>query len=141
MSVTPNSVVTVQAPNRGHVQIVNADSTAQKTVYTAGAAGSKLTGLLASSSDTGAKIVQVSVTTAGTSFLIGSVNVPAASGTDGVTPSVNLFSPSLLPGLPLDSDGNPYLLLVSGDTLTVAVTVAVTAAKTLTVSACAAGDF
>jgi hypothetical protein len=46
-----------------------------------------------------------------------------------------------MPGLPLDSDGNPEILLVSGDTLTVEALTSVTAAKTITVIAPDVADF
>lgn len=144
MSLTPNSVITAQTPKNGKVQIANADGTNQKTVYTAGANGSKITGLILTSTDTSPQNIQVSITNGGTSYLLGTVTVGAGAGSNGVTSSVNAFSQSSTPailGLPLDSDGNPYLLLVSGDTLTVASTAAVTATKIITASVLAAGDF
>lgn len=46
-ATTPNSIITVQTPNRGIVQFLQGTDTAgtYKTIYTAGANGSKMTGL------------------------------------------------------------------------------------------------
>lgn len=140
MATTPNSVVTVQTPKNGHVQIAPGDAQAQKTVYTAGANGSKITGLLLQSSDTAARDVQVSITTSGTSFPIGTVTVPIGAGNAGTVPSVNGLNNTQLPGVPTDSDGDPYIFLQSGDTLTVSALTTVTAAKLITVTAIG-GDF
>lgn len=141
MAVTPNSVVSVQTPKNGKVQIINGDGTAQKTVYTAGANGSKVTGLILESTDTAAHDIAISITNAGTSYTLGTVSVPIGAGFSGTVPSVSGFNSTQLPGLPTDSDGNPYILLQSGDTLTVAALVAVTAGKIINVNAVAAGDF
>ncbi len=141
MAVTPNSVVTAQTPKNGRVQIANADAQAQKTVYTAGANGSKVTGLIAQSTDTSARDVQVSITNGGTSYPLGTVAVPIGAGNSGTVPSVNLINATQMPGIPVDSDGNPYLLLQSGDTLTVSALTTVTAAKLITVSVLDVGDF
>lgn len=141
MAVTPNSVVTVQTPKNGKVQIANGDAQAQKTIYTGGAAGSKVTGLLLQSTDTSARDVQISITNGGTSFPLGTVTVPIGAGNAGTVPSVNALNSAQLPGLPLDSDGNPYIFLISGDTLTVSSLSTVTAAKLITASVVGVGDF
>jgi hypothetical protein len=140
MAVTANSIITAQAANRGHVQIANADAQAQKTVYTAGANGSLLRGLLLQSTDTSGRDVQISITNSGTSYPLGTVTVPAGAGNSGSVPSVNALNSAQLPGLPLDTNGNPTLFLVSGDTLTVSALSTVTAAKLITASAIEAGD-
>ncbi len=64
-----------------------------------------------------------------------SANVATLSGTDGVTAAVNLFG-SLAPGLPVDSDGNPYVFLMSANnTIQVSTTTTVTANKMISVAA------
>ena len=52
-AVTPNSVVTAQTPNRGITQFLQGTDSAgtYKTVYTAGANGSKITGLFMNNND------------------------------------------------------------------------------------------
>lgn len=141
MAFVQNTVPTfVKQPSNGKVNIVNADAQAQKTVYTAGASGSKITSLMASSTDTAARDVAISITNGGTSYVIGVVAVPIGAGTSSGVNSVNMLNLSNMPGLPVDSDGQPYLLLVFGDTLTLSALTSVTAAKTITISAIG-GDF
>jgi hypothetical protein len=142
MSFTQNSVATlIKQPQNGKVQIANADAQNQKTVYTAGANGSKVTALLAVSTDTSARDVQICITNGGTSYPIGTVSVPAGAGNSSSVDGVDLINGTNLPGLPIDSDGNPYIFLVSGDTLTVSALSTVTTAKLVTVTAPVAADF
>lgn len=130
-----------QKPNRGLAQINNAAGQSQQTVYTGGANGSKIVGLIAQSTDTSSHDLQVSITSGGTSYPLGSVTVPAGAGNSGATPSVNLLNGTQLPGIPIDSDGNPYLFLASAsDTVTVAALTTVSSGKLVTVTAIA-GDF
>lgn len=130
-----------QTPKNGKVQIANADAQNQKTVYTGGANGSKIHGLMFQSTDTSGRDVQISITNGGTSYPLGTVTVPAGAGNAGNTPSVNGFNSTQLPGLPLDSDGNPEILLLSAsDTLTVSALTTVTSGKLITAIAIGA-DF
>lgn len=131
MATTPNSAITPQTPEAGPVQIVPADTTTQKSVFAAGANGAKITGVVACSDDTAARVLQLSILRSAVNYVLGSVNVPALSGTDGIAPTVNLLDPSKIPGLPVDNDGQPHILLESGDTLQVKTLVTVTAAKTI----------
>lgn len=68
------------------------------------------------------------------------VNVPTNSGFTNGTPPINLLSQANWPGLPLDSDGNPYLYLVSGDTLQCTYATALTTSDVLNV-VFVGGDF
>jgi hypothetical protein len=133
MSALP---VKLQTPKLPLAQIVNADASNQKTLYTA-AAAAKLVGLMACSDDTSARVLQVSILRSAVNYLIGSLSVPTLSGTDGVTAAVDLMG-ALMPGLPLDNDGQHYLLLQSGDVLQVKSTTTVTAGKIVHLSAVAA---
>jgi hypothetical protein len=133
-----NTAVFPQAPMKGLVQIVNADSTGKKTACTAGANGSKVTGLNVCSDDTSNRTLQVFITRSATDYLIGTAVITTLAGTDGSTLPIDVLS--LIPGLPVDNDGQRYLFLQSGDTLRVAITSAVTAAKTVHV-ATEAADF
>jgi hypothetical protein len=142
MSFTQNSVATlIRQPQNGKVQIANADAQNQKTVYTGGGNGSKVSSLIAVSSDTSARDVQVSITNGGTSYPLGTVSVVAGAGNSSGVNSVNLLDPTRLLGLALDSDGNPYIFLVSGDTLTVSALTTVTSGKLITVNAPVVADF
>lgn len=121
--------VCVQTPKLGLQQILNANGTALLTVVTGGTNGTKVTSLTLTSSDTSQRIIQVWVTRSGTSYLLGSVTVAASSGFDGATSVVSVLSSTLIPGLPVDNDGQPYLLLMSGDTLQIGSTTTVTSGK------------
>jgi hypothetical protein len=133
MAVT-NTAIFPQAPKRGMVQAVNADGTGKKAVVTAGANGAKVVSLTAASDDTSNRSFGIYVTRSATDYLLGTVTVPLAAGTDGSTPSVDLLgggTANLIPGLPVDNDGQRYIFLENGDVLKVAALVAVTAAKTV----------
>ena len=60
---------------------------------------------------------------------LGSVTVATSGGTDGGNSGVNILSNSLLPGIPVDNDGNPYIFLEKDDFLVVTAPVATTANK------------
>lgn len=140
MAVTANSAISPQTPKLGLVQIANADASNLKTVLTAGANGMKATSLALSSIDTTARDVQWGVSRGGTFFPYGTVTVPITAGTIAATPGVDAFSPAITPGLPLDSDGQPYIFMESGDTLDVKSLTTVTSAKTISAKA-TAGNF
>src|SRR5262245_35871499 len=98
-----SSPVLPQAPKTGVVQIVNADGSNQKTVFTAGADGTKIISLRACSDDTSARVLQISKLRSAVNYVLGSVNVPIASGTDGTAAAVDLLASAMLPGLPTDN--------------------------------------
>jgi hypothetical protein len=125
MSFTPNVFPTMlNQPLKGLAQILNATGTAQVTVITAGANGSKVLNLTAVSNDSVAHTVFVVIVRSGVNYFLATTTVPAASGTIPGTPPVDLLA--IIPNLPRDQDGQPYLFLNSGDTLVASVTVAVT---------------
>ncbi len=140
MTVTPNSTISVQSPRLGLGSIANADASNLKTVFAAGANGAKITSLTLSNSDTSPRDVTWGVSRAGTFYPWGSVTVPLSAGQAAGVPSVNAFSPAVAPGLPIDSDGQPYLLMQSGDTLDFKALTTVTAAKNV-MGLATAGDF
>ena len=137
MAVTSTPVF-VQTPKVTQITILPADTTAQKVVCTAGANGTKVVGLIASSNDTATMNVQILIKRSSTSILLGTGRIVTLSGTDGAVANVNLLN--AITGLPVDNDGQPYIYLVSGDTLECAVLVTVTAAKTVSLT-CIHGDF
>lgn len=130
----------VQTIRTGLQQILPADTTALKTLLTAGAQGSRVSSLTLASTDATTRDVQIWITNAATNYLLGTVNVPASAGNTNSAPSVNVLGSAQIPGLPLDSNANPYLDLKSGDVLAVASLTAVTAAKSINAVA-VAGDF
>ena len=112
----------VKTPNNGLVQISTGTGTANVTIYTGAANGSKVIALNATNQSSGTANIRFAITNGITTYIIGEANIPLSAGfVGGATPSVSLFSAGVAPGLPVDSDGNPYLILKSSaDTLTAA---------------------
>ena len=128
----------VQTPKHGLVQIANGDASNLKTVVTAGASGSKVTGVIASSSDTSAKDVQIGVSRSSTFYPLATATIPITAGQVAGTPGIDLLS--YIPGLPVDNDGQRYLYLESGDTLDAKSLTTVTTAKLISLHS-VHGDF
>jgi hypothetical protein len=120
-------------PQGGKVQILNATGTANVTAYTAGTSGSKVVAIMASSTDTSGRDIAIKITNGGTDYVLGTKTVAANSGFVAGTPAVNLLDPTVIVGLPTDSDGNKFLYLISGDTLTANSLTTVTAAKAINI--------
>lgn len=59
----------------------------------------------------------------------------SSSGFANNVPAVNLLDPSVWSGLPVDSDGNPYLMMISGDTLQCTYATALTASDVINLMA------
>ena len=136
-----NVPVFVQTPNRGIYQYTNGNGTTAETLYTAATNGSKVTAIIATSTDTSNRTFNIFLHNGSTSYLLATAIVPASSGLDGSTPSVNCLNSGLIPGLPVDNDGQQYLFLVSGDTIQVQLTTSsVTSGKFVNFYA-VAGDF
>jgi hypothetical protein len=137
MASTPAFVAT---PKITPQSFVNADSTNKKTICTAGASGTKVVSVVATSTDTSDRTAQLWLTRSAVSYLLGTATVTTLAGTNGTTPAQNLLVPGLFPGLPVDNDGQRYFFLESGDTLQVGFTVAVTAAKEIDITV-SSGNF
>lgn len=133
MSFTQNILPTfAYQPQASRVQILPADTTTAKTAMTAGPNGSKVLGVIVTSSDTSTRDVLLSITNS-TLFPLGTKTIAITAGEVAGTPAVNLLDPAVIVGMPKDNDGNPFLFLVSGDTLTVNCLTTVTTAKALTI--------
>lgn len=110
----------VKTPNRGVVQISTGTGTSVVTLYTGGVNGSKIVGINATTTSTTAFDLRLYLTNGGVNYFVSTGSLTALSGSVSTVPSVNLFALSIAPGLPIDSDGNPYLLLASSaDSLSV----------------------
>lgn len=140
-AVTPNSAVTAQTPNRGIVQFLQGTDSAgtYKTLYTAGANGSLCKAIWETNND-GSATHLITLELVNSAVKYGGVAVTTASN-DGYangTPAKNLMSSTNWPGLPLDSDGNPFLFIASGDTLQATFATALTASDKINLtSVCA----
>lgn len=118
MTVTANSVVTPQTPNRDVVRFVGTTDTTltPKSLSVAGANGSDIVGLWITNGATAHNVTAIILNNS-TSYIANVVAVGANAGQNGTALAVNMLSSSVWPGLPVDGNGNPFLRLVSGDTL------------------------
>ena len=129
-AVTPNSIVTAQTVRRGVVQFLSGTDTAAtyKTLYTAGVNGSKCFGMVETNNDAMATHVVTAAVFNGTVNYGGtSIVTVALDGYVNTAPPKAMMSPATWPGLPIDANGNPFIYLVSGDTLQVTFATAITA--------------
>jgi len=136
MSATPQfitSALTVADNTQVGNTIVPADTTDLKSVVEGATDGTIIQDIVAVSDDTAAVILQVYFYDGATAWLIGSVNVPTLSGTDGVVPAVSLLNVVDLPFLNKRDDG--AILLGVGEEIQVGAVATVTAAKTVTLTA------
>jgi hypothetical protein len=119
-AVTPNSIISAQTPNRGHVQFLQGTDSAgtYKTLYTAGANGSKCFGMWSTNNDGSAThLITVQIFNATVGYGGMAITSVESAGYANATPAQNLTSPANWTGLPIDANGNPYISLVSGDTI------------------------
>jgi len=121
-----HSGVYVQTPKITPQSFPATTANTKKTIATAGADGAKVVSVLITSTDTSLRLGNLWLTRSATSYLLTSVNVPAAAGTDGTTPTVEGLA--LIYG-PVDNDGQRYIFLESGDTLDISFTTNITSAK------------
>ena len=118
------------AANLSETTILPADTTVAKTVWTPDATnGGVLAHLNVCSDDSADHICEVYANDGSTDYLLGTVDVPDLSGTNGATdPAVDLIDQGQIPGV-----GGEGLFLPGGYSVKVAVQTTVTAAKTVTV--------
>jgi hypothetical protein len=118
-ATTPNSIVTPQTPNRGILQFTSSSSAGTyATLYTAGSNGSRCYAVWMNNNDPSAThLVTLQIVNSTTKYGGAAVTTIASAGFVNGTAAQNLMTPSVWPGLPVDSYGNPYVQLVSGDTL------------------------
>ncbi|MBX0328257.1 hypothetical protein K2Z83_11275 [Oscillochloris sp. ZM17-4] len=115
----------VAVPNVALTKFTNSDGTNPKAVFTPGSSGSRIHAVVGTSTDTAAARFTVWLVRSGTSYLLDTVTLPAASA---ITPTTNW---SLL-----DTDwftwldpNDPSLILPADVTISIAPAVAVTSGK------------
>lgn len=141
MATVTDTPVFIQTPRAYKVQIVSASGTTAQVLAAGGPNGTKVLSIVASNTNSGAGYnVTISVLRGTTTYVLTTVNVPASSGNLASTPPVALLNLTTIPGLPVDSDGNPYIYLEPTDTLQASVSVAVTSGKAVSLET-VAGDF
>jgi hypothetical protein len=129
-AVTPNSVVTPQAPDRGVCQFLQGTDAAgtYKTCFTPQANGAKCFGGWETNNDASAThLITIEVVNGGVKFGGTSFTTASNDGYANATPSKSWTSSTTWTGLPVDSDGNPYFFLAPGDTLQATFATALTA--------------
>lgn len=137
-AVTANSVVTAQTPTNGKAQFLQGTDSAgtYKTVYTAGTNGSKISALWMNNNDPSATHL-VTCQIINTAVKYGGVALTSvvSAGYATAVPPQNLLTQAVWTGLPTDGNGNPYLTLVSGDTLQCTFATSITASDLINVFA------
>jgi len=139
-TVTANSVVTTQAPKAYKAQITNTSGTTTVSLVTPGANGTKVVSIVCTNTDSSGYNVTFSVLRSSTAYVLDTAAIPAGAGSSGATPPASILNATLIPGIPVDSDGNPYLFLEPTDTLQMANGSTITAGKMISCQTVAA-DF
>lgn len=113
------------APVVSGTSVVNADGTAEQTVFTAGAEGAIVERVSVAATSSVAEEFNVIINDGATSFLVGTVDVPINSGNSGTIAAVSLLNTTDMPWIRTDGS----IVLGASDTLRVAATTAVTDGK------------
>lgn len=94
-----------------------------KTLYTASANDAVVKAINVASTDSAARVMSLWLqeATGGPLQLVGAVNIPAVSGSNGTAATVDLLGGTLLPALPYDSNGKRVIGLKAGTKLLVSV--------------------
>lgn len=107
MSASPSFIATPRNPIQS---FANADSTTFKSVFSAGASGSRLDSLIGTNTDTtAAYVVQLAIQKSSVDYVIGEVTVPIGAGTNGSAKSVAMLNSTDIPGLAYTENGALYL--------------------------------
>lgn len=120
-----------QTPNLGVQQILPADTTSLKTLYTGGTNGSRIMAIFLASTDTSSRDVQFVITVGGTDYLFSTLSCVARSGDTNSAAMISAFNHTQFAGLPQDANGNRYIYLTSGAILKAKSTATVTTAKAI----------
>ena len=110
-------------------RLTSSDTTSYVTLYTSATNDSVVKSITVTTTDTSAVNLKVAINDGTTDFLLGTVRVALASGTDGAVASVDILGSSLLPGLPRDLNNRTILPLKNGYILKVGCLATMTAAK------------
>lgn len=137
-AVTPNSFVTPQTPKLAVVQFLQGTDSAgtYKTLYTGGSNGSKCNAMYITSNDGTAHLVTIQVVRSGVFY--GGIAISTGTTTPGFAnsaPPINPMSSTNWPGLPVDSSGQPYIILQSADTIQATFATALTASDLINIVA------
>jgi hypothetical protein len=136
-ATTPNSIITAQTPNRGLLQFTSSSTAGNyATLYTAGPNGSKCTAIWSTNSDASATHL-LTLQVVNTSVRYGGISIATTKSqgfASGASP-LAILTGSTWPGLPMDSDRNPYLILAAGDSLQATFATAITSGAVVNLEA------
>lgn len=128
-----------KTPEHWLAQVVNGNGTASVTVvdctvvtYGCNNLGAKITSIIASTTDTASDTIELSISNGTETAILATITVSGSAGVSASIPPVNLLQLSSIPGLLIDSDGNPVLYLTASEKLIVNATAAVASTKTFT---------
>jgi hypothetical protein len=110
-------------------RLTSTDTTSFVTLYTATTDDAVVKSITATTTDTAAVNIKVAISDGTTDFLLGTVRVALASGTDGAASSVDILGSGLLPGLPRDLNNRTILPLKNGHVLKVGCLATMTSAR------------
>ncbi len=122
------------------VQILPADTTTLKTLYTAGSNGGVVMNIYVGSTDTGSKDLQFYLTIGGTDYLLSTLAIAANSGFTNSVPMVSVFASTQFANMLVDVNGNKALYLTASSVLKVKTLTTVTTAKAISIIG-QCGDF
>jgi len=114
---TPAMLQTAKLGLQNFVQGTDAPA-AVKTIYTAGSNGSLIFSITAVNGDTvNSHAIYCYIFRSSVQYVFVTFNLPAGSGSAPGVPQVSALTPTIMPGMPLNADGNEFFYLQSGDTL------------------------
>jgi hypothetical protein len=122
------------------VQILPADTTTLKTIYTAGATGGVVMGIFCGSTDTANKDLQFYLTISGTDYLLSTVQCALNAGFTSAVPMLSVFASTQFANMLQDVNGNKALYMSAGAVLKVKSLSTITTAKAISITAMC-GDF
>ena len=137
-ATTPNSAVRAQTPTEGRVQFLQGTDSAgtYKTLYTASANGTRCNGIWITNNDPSAThLVTCQIVNTAVKYGGAAITTVVSAGFTNANPAQNLISPVVWTGLPNDSANNPYVQMVSGDTLQCTFATALTASDLINIVA------
>ena len=110
-------------------RLTSTDTTSYVTLYTATTDDAVVKSITATTTDTSVVNLKIAISDGTTDFLLGTVRVALASGTDGAASSVDILGSGLLPGLPRDLNNRTILPLKNGHILKVGCLATMTASR------------
>lgn len=134
----------IATPNRGIVQFLQGTDSAgtYKTLYTAATLGSRIEGIYITSNDATSHLITCQVVNGGVKYGGFAINTGTSlPGFANGVGAINAMSSANWPGLPIDAFGNPYLLMITGDTLQCTFATSLTSSDVINLYAVGGGDY